>query len=136
VHADNWVFPGCPHSGPGLAVDDERVHVTWFTGAPGRMGVYYAQRGNPPVRILSGEQLPTGHPSIATLGDDVLVAVNLNAQGERVLTVARVTGDRVKLVEVPNSAGADHPQLMRVADDRAIVAWTQNGKVRLAKVEL
>jgi hypothetical protein len=136
VHADNWVFPGCPHSGPGLAVADERVHVAWFTGAPGRMGVYYAQRGSAPVRILSGEQLPTGHPSIATMGDDVLVAVNLNAQGERVLTVARVTGGRVKLVEVPNSDGADHPQLIRVADDRAIVAWTQNAKVRVASINL
>jgi hypothetical protein len=136
VHADNWVFPGCPHSGPGLAVEGDDVHVAWFTGAPGKMGVYYMKRGGKPVRIVSGEQLPTGHPAVTSVGKRAVVAVNLNSAGERVLTLARVNGDDVGVIEVPNSQGADHPQLLRIANNTAIVAWTQNNRLRLAKVTL
>ena len=43
VHADNWVFPGCPHAGPALQVDEkDRLHVAWWTGLTGKAGVYYA----------------------------------------------------------------------------------------------
>lgn len=43
VHDDGWVFPGCPHAGPDLLVDERSgVHVVWYTGAPGREGLYYA----------------------------------------------------------------------------------------------
>jgi hypothetical protein len=136
VHKDDWVFPGCPHSGPGLAVENGRAHVAWFTGAPGRMGVYYKQPNREPVRVLGGEQLPAGHPAVAAFGDDALVAVNLNAAGERVLTVARVSGENVALVEVPNTSGADHPQLARAGDGRAFLAWTQSSQLKLARVAL
>ncbi len=134
VHADNWVFPGCPHSGPGLAVENNRAHITWFTGAPGKMGVYYKHPDREPVRVLGGEQLPAGHPVVTLLGDDALIAVNLSATGERMLSVARVSGDKVELVEVPNTNGADHPQLVRISDDRALLAWTQNAHIKLARV--
>lgn len=44
VHADNWVFDGCPHAGPSLAVDpSKRLHVAWWTGKPGAAGVFYTQ---------------------------------------------------------------------------------------------
>jgi hypothetical protein len=136
VHADNWVFPGCPHSGPGLAVDGGRVHITWFTGAPGKMGVYYTELGGEPLRVLGGAELPAAHPVVAPFGDEALIAVNLNEAGERVLSVARVSGSKVKLVEVPGTEGADHPQLLRVAHDRALLAWTQNARLKLARVRL
>ena len=43
VHADNWVFDGCPHAGPALQVDARgRLHATWWTGRPSAAGVYYA----------------------------------------------------------------------------------------------
>lgn len=43
IHADGWMIDGCPHSGPSIAVDrQQRVHVTWYTGAPEKAGLYYA----------------------------------------------------------------------------------------------
>ena len=42
--ADGWVYPGCPHAGPSLKVDDAgSVHVAWWTGKEGEAGVYYAR---------------------------------------------------------------------------------------------
>jgi hypothetical protein len=135
VYADNWVFPGCPHSGPGIDVANNNVHLAWFTGAPERMGVYYAKRGEEPVRVVGGGALPTAHPAVAAFDEQAIVAANVNGEGRRVLTVARVAGSDVKLVEVPDTEGADHPQLVRVGD-HALVAWTQNGRFRLARVNL
>ena len=44
VHADDWVFDGCPHAGPSMQVDaDGRLHVAWWTGKEGSAGVYYAR---------------------------------------------------------------------------------------------
>ena len=43
VHADRWAIDGCPHAGPAVAEDtDGRVHVAWYTGADGRLGLWHA----------------------------------------------------------------------------------------------
>ena len=71
VHADDWVFDGCPHAGPSLTVTpDGRLHVAWYTGKEGNAGLFYAvsaDRGRtfgPPSPILAGEWVP---PSTARL---------------------------------------------------------------------
>jgi hypothetical protein len=44
VHDQGWVYPGCPHAGPAMQVDDQgRLHVAWWTGKEGIAGVYYAR---------------------------------------------------------------------------------------------
>ncbi|MBX9856318.1 MAG: redoxin domain-containing protein [Gemmatimonadaceae bacterium] len=44
VHADDWVFDGCPHAGPSLAVDASgTLHAAWWTGKPGAAGVFYTR---------------------------------------------------------------------------------------------
>ncbi|MGH7498584.1 MAG: sialidase family protein, partial [Gemmatimonadales bacterium] len=30
VHADEWVYPGCPHTGPAVAVDATGTHIVWY----------------------------------------------------------------------------------------------------------
>jgi hypothetical protein len=44
VHDDGWVYPGCPHAGPSMQVDEQgRLHVAWWTGKEGIAGVHYAR---------------------------------------------------------------------------------------------
>jgi len=44
VHSDDWVFDGCPHAGPSLAVDAQgTLHAAWWTGKPGAAGVFYTR---------------------------------------------------------------------------------------------
>lgn len=44
VHSDDWVFDGCPHAGPSLAVDAAgTLHAAWWTGKPGAAGVFYTR---------------------------------------------------------------------------------------------
>ncbi|HVF38394.1 MAG TPA: sialidase family protein [Gemmatimonadaceae bacterium] len=47
VHADNWVFPGCPHAGPAMQADEQgNLSIAWWTGKEGSAGVYYARSEN------------------------------------------------------------------------------------------
>ncbi len=69
---DNWTFEGCPHDGPSLALDGDRVFAVWMSAHSGKNRVYAAQS---PVSDLTfhSEPLSTtttaqGHPKVALAG--------------------------------------------------------------------
>lgn len=81
VHHDGWVFAGCPHAGPALAVDGSgRLHAAWYTGREGGSGLYHAAAAGGGGRALDpgpafgeAESLVTGEavpPSQAALAVD------------------------------------------------------------------
>lgn len=47
VHQDDWIYGGCLHAGPDLAVDaEDRLYAVWYTGARERAGLYHAASGD------------------------------------------------------------------------------------------
>lgn len=65
VHEDGWVLNGCPDIGPDVAVDPAGVvHAAWYTGAPGRVGLWYAssldsgRTFGEPARLLPAGPVP------------------------------------------------------------------------------
>src|SRR5699024_12140631 len=42
-HRDNWQIEACPHAGPSVVADNGQIYVFWFTGTPGKAGVYMAK---------------------------------------------------------------------------------------------
>src|SRR5262249_41534139 len=96
VHEDGWVYPGCPHNGPGIAVGpDGQQHVVWYTSAGGRAGLYYAavqsdaQRTTTPVALVTGTRLPAVHGSVIGLADGGAVGnYDVTTAGSRGLGVA------------------------------------------------
>jgi hypothetical protein len=80
VHADDWVYEGCPHAGPSMVVDEShRLHIAWWTGVPGRAGVFYARADdgatfNAPVAISVGETSRPAHVQLAVDGGNPVVA--------------------------------------------------------------
>ena len=144
VHTDDWVFAGCPHTGPSLDVDRKGVtRVAWFSGRPGRSGIFYAQSNadtlafSKPVEIIGAAALPTAHPAITAAHDAVLVAYDVNQLGKPALSIARVDGESAKSVTLQDSEGADHPQIVAL-ENGALVAWTQKRSnrttVRVARI--
>jgi hypothetical protein len=136
VHRDGWVFPGCPHAGPGIAVaSDGSVHVAWYTGRDGAAGTYYAASRDggrtfgAPQPLLVGEWVPPSLATVAAVGDRVWVAWDDRRAepDKRTIHVARAEGGR--LVERSTLAGSV-PDLALAAGVRA-VAWQQGGGVRL-----
>lgn len=80
VHADDWVFPGCPHAGPSLMTDARgRLHIAWWTGKEGRAAAWYARAddgehfGTPVALSAIGTPRPV-HVQLAVSGDTVVAA--------------------------------------------------------------
>ncbi len=66
---DHWVFEGCPHDGPSLALAGNRLHAVWMSGHSGRNRLYIASSTTADLsfhpRALSPEAVGAqGHPKL------------------------------------------------------------------------
>lgn len=137
VHEDDWVFPGCPHAGPAMAVDGSgTLHVAWYTGKEGSRGLYYTNSGDggaafgPPHPLVTGDQVV---PSLASLAVD--------GAGEVRVVWEERSGPNVRLVmaAVDPSTGPEtsrdiwegaHPSLS-IGSGGPVVAWHRGDTVRV-----
>lgn len=141
VHEDGWVFPGCPHAGPSLAVDAMgAVHIAWYTGAPERQGLWHARadaatiKFSAPQPLLAAAWVPPVQVKLTAAGNDVWAVWDDRREEEHRLTIARVT-DRV----IP--LGADVPingasPAIAASADRLFIGWLAGDQVRAAQVVL
>ncbi len=150
VSQDGWVYPGCPHNGPGFAIgDDGRRHVVWYTGATGKVGLYYAaleQDGRnvaPAVALVAGGNLPAVHGSVVSLpGGGALAAFDADADGRRAIGVTELGADgrAAGRSMLRDSDGGMYPQLAAASTRAVVVAYTARSdgqqELRLARVAL
>lgn len=144
VHADGWVFPGCPHAGPSLVADDAGyLHVAWWTGKDGRAAVWYARSadgetfGTPVALSPIGTPRPV-HVQLDLRGDTLLAAWD-DDLGDGVRVFARFSfdaGERFTPAQVLSDAGqaASFP-VVGLSPGRATVAWTQKASEQHAHDE-
>jgi hypothetical protein len=136
VHADNWVFDGCPHAGPSLQVDRKgTVHIAWWTGKQGSAGVWYAQSRDGaltfsrPTPLGVAEFSRPAHVQLALGGQDRVVA----AWDDGTLTTPRIVVRASKDGGVSWSAPATLSDSGRAAGfpvvaasrERVAVAWSE-----------
>lgn len=132
VNVDGWVYPGCPHTGPAVAVGaDGATHVAWYTGKEGAAGIYYErmENGTPatPVALLAGKGVATSHASVvATPAGGAVAAYDALAPGRVGIRVAVLDakGSLGRQVDVPGGAGGKYPQVAIAGDSLVLVAWT------------
>ena len=136
VHADDWVFEGCPHAGPSLQVDAAgRVHVAWWTGKEGAAGVWYARSDDgartfaAPVALGVGELSRPAHAQLALGADGLVVAAWDDGTLETPAVVLRVSHDGGRtfgapLTASPPDVAATYP-VLALADRRVSVAWSE-----------
>lgn len=140
VHADGWVFPGCPHAGPSVAVGgDGRVHVAWYTGREGRQGLWYAAaegetlRFGAPAALLTGEWVPPSQARVSAGRDGVWIAWEDRRGEEAMPVLGRVDGPGApRLVEGAGARGR-LPDLSGEGSAR-VLAWEDGGAVRVRRV--
>lgn len=136
VHADGWVFPGCPHAGPSLAVDARgRVHVAWYTGRDGRQGLWYATSGDggrtfgAPAALLTAGWVPPSQVALAVEGDRVWATWDDRREQDGRVTLARLDGGTPHVVAREpvgrSPALASGPRGL-------LVAWHQGQSVRVS----
>ena len=143
VHADGWVFEGCPHAGPSIAVDERgRLHAAWWTGKEGAAGVFYARSDDGgrsfgrPVAIDSSDFSRPAHVQLA-LGDSGRLAVvwddGRRATPRVMLRVSRDGGARFEAPVAVSAEGraAGYP-VLAVRGRTLTVAWSERSAAAAA----
>jgi hypothetical protein len=69
VNRERWLFEGCPHDGPSLALSDDQLHVVWMDAHAGKRRIYYANSDIEELDFSGRELQPhaageQGHPKI------------------------------------------------------------------------
>jgi hypothetical protein len=137
VAADDWVFPGCPHAGPSLAVDPTgTLHVAWYTGREGAPGLYHAtsrDRGvtfSAPVTLLGDAWVPPSQVALSAGADGTLHAAweDLRADAPRFFYTT-VSGRALDPMGAEPLAGSN-PALAQ-AGGRVALTWLDGDRVRL-----
>ena len=138
VHADDWVYAGCPHAGPSIRVDTTgRLHVLWWTGQPKQGGVFYTASSDsgrtfrPPLAI-DAQKIPLAtHVQLALGQDGRVITVWDRLQTQPSTIEMRVSLDHGQTFEAPitisdGARPAKHP-VIGFSDRTAYIAWSEQG---------
>jgi hypothetical protein len=114
---DDWHVEACPHHGGSAGQDAQgRMHAVWFSGTPGREGIYYGRIGGAQVQ---GERRVGGdaaeHADLAVAGERIAIAWKEFDGEKSVLRAMRSDdgGDTWKQSELAATAQAnDHPKVL------------------------
>jgi hypothetical protein len=132
---DGWVYPGCPHAGPAMALGpDGAVHIAWWTGKAGEAGVWYAKSTDGgksfiPTAIAVGERSQPSHVQLAvTPGGEVYLAWD-DGHGTLPVVMLKRSLDGgaswLATQTVSDPATASTFPVLALIGDSVAVAWSQ-----------
>ncbi|WP_425639738.1 sialidase family protein [Algoriphagus yeomjeoni] len=135
---DQWNLDGCPHNGPDVVSDGERIYTTWYTGA-NQNGVYFAEL-NTKGKTINKERLsPNGRNIQLSLiqGKPVVIySESVSENGEknsRILSKDMTTGEIIQL-SAPGSK-VNSPVSLATDSGMVISGWLDHsGKIQKARV--
>lgn len=132
---DGWVYPGCPHAGPAMALGpDGAVHIAWWTGKEGEAGVWYARSTDggahfTPTPIAVGRNSRPAHVALAiTPAGEVVLAWDDGLGAHPVVKLRRsVDGGLTWFAaqDVSDPASASTFPVLALLGDSVAVAWSQ-----------
>jgi hypothetical protein len=138
---DNWKIPGCPDSGPALAVSGSRLYIAWLSQGENKAGIRlsYSDDGahsfTRPV-IASGPVVNPNHPALSVAEDgSILMAFQgrdpkknegWNPLAPWLMKVS-ASGSLSAPFEVPGHKGsASYPVVVAGNGGRILIAWTES----------
>jgi hypothetical protein len=136
VHADDWVYAGCPHAGPSLQIDSvNRLHVAWWTGKEGAAGVFYARSLDggrsfgPPVALGVARYSQPAHVQLAIGSRGEVVVAWDDGTREVPQVVVRVSRDGGETFGPSVAASAPGRAagfpVLAATDSTITVAWSE-----------
>ena len=145
IAEDGWKIDACPMHGPSLAVgEDATWHATWYTGAPGKAGLYYARSTDlgatfsAPQVVGNSDNKPARPQVLAGHGQNVWRAWK-EFDGHTTYVLVQHSSDGGAnwgtAIEIGRTRGAsDHPLLV-ANGNFAYLSWlTREEGYRLTKV--
>jgi hypothetical protein len=150
---DDWPAPEEPSAGAALVISrDGTLRSAWYTGAPGRAGVWFRQvlpevldSTAAPLPLVRAARVPPIAVDLGKAGmSGTLIACDADTTGGSGLTLFRVASSGTHVAErlgVPGTQGANHPHVGSINTRRyAFVGWTERrdgmSRVRLLRWNL
>ncbi len=137
---DDWVFNGCPESGPELAIgQDDVVHGVYWTGKDGRAGVYYTKSTDggasfaTPMPIATADFYPPAYMDL-TEGSDgsVWIVWDDRREAEKQVHLARVTDGSLEVLD--GSSDGQTPALAG-DDEMTVMVWSDPSGLQFAQLD-
>ncbi len=132
VHEDGWVLDGCPDIGADIAVDAaNEVHAVWYTGAPGRLGLWYARSGDggahfdSPIAILTDRYVPPSEVKLAVADERAWAVWEDGRTLPGKIRFRLATGGRAETL------GTGEFPTIAAGGGVLAVAWTRDGAVQV-----
>jgi Uncharacterized conserved protein len=139
---DGWVINGCPHNGPALAITDNKMYTTWFTGGS-QKGVYYCELNThlkPANRLLVSNQARFIQLCVLEEGSRILAYDEKRKVGDKTfnkIVLNRLIDDRAYAGEIASSGSmASYPVVKAFGKDKVVVAWSQDEKIYYSVVDV
>ncbi|MFN5597904.1 MAG: sialidase family protein [Gemmatimonas sp.] len=133
VHADEWMYPGCPVNGPQVATLGDTVVVAWYTGArdTARVNIARSEDGGatfaPPIRVDDGDPIGRVDIVLDDQGHAVVVWLEQRSPTEAEVLARKVVGTQLGEPRViSRTTGARQsgfPRIVRHGSD-VVAAWT------------
>ena len=153
VYDDHWVAPEEPSAGASLVMSrDGTLRSVWYTGAPGREGVWFRQdlpelldSTASPIPVIRAARDPVIDADLGKAGmSGSLIACDADTTGASALLLVRVASSGKRVAErivVPGTEGVHNPYVGSINTRRyAFVAWTDRhdgiSKLRLLRWDL
>lgn len=150
---DRWQAPDEPSAGTSLVISrDGTLRSVWYTGAPGREGVWFRQdlpelldSTATPLPLIRAVGKPVITSDIGKAGiSGSLIACDADTAGGDGLTLVRVASNGRRVEErivVPNTQGAAYPYVGSInTRPYAFVGWTERhdgiSKLKLLRWDL
>lgn len=135
-----WHIAGCPHHGPGLAIDKQGTrHAVWYESKD-KPSIWYGQLqpGHAPEHRMVIAGAGASHADIAVNERDVWVVWNqVSAQGYELMLRSSHDGGQHfdEARQIAHSAGAVGSPQWLLWQGRAFVAWNTSAGFRLIPAE-
>ncbi len=139
---DNWHVNGCPHTGPSLAYNGQKLAGIWFTGVQNKSGIYYTDKeikdtlfGHKKRITIEGR-----HPQMVSLDGNFYVVYEeyyeQNGKGYYKIVLHSIQPDYTeKQFEISRPLTQNnHPVIGVIDTDHLLVVWV-NTDTRHPKIE-
>ena len=137
---ENWVYNGCPESGPELWVDeDDVVHGVYWTGKEEKPGVFYTKSTDggttfeDPVTVATDDFYPPPYMDLAGGSNgDIWVVWDDRRTPDRKVHLGRISDGEVSVLD-PQLGPGITPAIDAV-DDTVVMLWSDPDGLKFAPI--
>lgn len=142
ISQDNWHVAGCPHTGPSLSNNGNKLAATWYTGKENEEGIYYTIKENDESFFRPRTLLTTNghHPQmISNFGKNYVVYETYyenEQKGYNKIQLEEINDSFIrKSFEISKKlTNNSHAILTPITNTTILIAWT-NSDTRNPKIE-